>query len=92
MLRQNLWRELEELADEFEQGVVGEVVEGELALGEVSRIGFAEYGVAVAWEYLSGFEGRPEVLCYSFIAEVAGDCFLAFQDPLEGLLVCSTRD
>ncbi len=66
-------------------------MEGEFALGEISRVGFAEHGVAVARKDLAGFEGRPEVFCYRFVTEVASDCFLAFENPIERLLICSAR-
>lgn len=88
VLRQHFWGDLEELADEFEQRIVREVAEGELALGEVAGVCFAQDGVAVAGEDLAIFERRPEVVCYGFVAKVAGDGFLRFEEPVERLLVC----
>lgn len=53
MLPQHLRRDFKQLADEFEKWVVGEMAEGELALGEVAGVGFAEDGVAVPREDLA---------------------------------------
>ena len=40
--------DLVDLADELEHGVIGQVLEGELALGDVAGVSLAEDGVAVA--------------------------------------------
>ena len=48
LLLQDARSNLEELRAELEQGVVGQVLEGELALAHVARVGLAQHGVAEA--------------------------------------------
>ena len=76
MLGQHTRCDLVNLADELEHGVIGQVTESEFALGDVTGICLAQHGVAVARHDLAGFQGGPEVVCDSFVTEVATDGIL----------------
>jgi hypothetical protein len=67
--------DLVDLGDEVEHGVVGKVLEGELALADVTRVGLAEDGVAVTGNDTAGLEGVPEVLldvlvCFIWVSQL----------------------
>lgn len=78
---------LVDLADELEHGVVGQVLLGELALGDVAGVGLAENGVAVSGNDLATLEGRPEVVLDSLVAEVVANSLLHLLEPDEDFLV-----
>ena len=47
LLEENTWDDFVELGDQLEELVVGEVLEGELALASVTWVSLAEDGVAI---------------------------------------------
>jgi hypothetical protein len=59
VLGENTGGDLVDLADELEHWVVGKVLLGELALGDVAGVGLAEDGVAVTGDDLASLEGGP---------------------------------
>ena len=87
---EDLGSDVVDLADELEHLVVGEVLESELALSSVARIGLAEDGVAVTGNDLAGLEGAPDVLTDSLIGGVLADLGLHLLQPDEDLLVGKT--
>lgn len=87
VLGENAGGNLVDLADELEHGVVGQVLLGKLALGNVAGVSLAEDGVAVAGNDLAGLEGRPKVVLDSLVAEVVANSLLHLLEPDEHLLV-----
>lgn len=79
--------DLVDLGDELEHRVVGQVLLGELALGDVAGIGLAEDGVAVAGNDLAGLEGGPEVVLDGLIGQIVANGLLHLLEPDEDLLV-----
>ena len=55
----NTWCDLVNLADELEHWVIGQVLECELALRDVSRVSLAQDCVTVARNDLTSVESRP---------------------------------
>ena len=82
--------DLVDLGDEVEHGVLGEVLESELALADVAGVGLAEDGVAVTGNDTAGVEGVPEVLLDVLVREVRADAGLHLGEPVEDLLVGKT--
>lgn len=76
MLGQDTGSDLVDLADELEHWVVGKVLGSEFALSHVAGIGLAEDSMAVAWYDLARLQGRPEIVCDGFVAQIATDGFL----------------
>jgi hypothetical protein len=81
---------LVDLADELEHGIVGQVLLGELALGDVTGVSLAEDGVAVTGNDLASLEGGPEVVLDGLVAEVVANSLLHLLEPDEDLLVGET--
>jgi hypothetical protein len=79
--------DLVDLADELEHGVIGQVLLGELALGDVAGVGLAEDSVSVSGNDLAGLEGRPQVVLDGLVAEVVANSLLHLLEPDEDLLV-----
>ena len=75
------------LVDELEHLVVGQVLERELALRHVARVGLAEHRVAVAGHDLAALERRPDVLAHGVVRRVLADLGLHLAQPDEHLLV-----
>ena len=82
--------DLVDLGDEVEHGVLGKVLEGKLALADVTRVGLAEDGVAVTGNDTARVEGVPEVLLDVLVREVRADGLLHLGEPVEDLLVGKT--
>lgn len=79
--------DLVDLADELEHGVIGQVLLGKLALGDVAGVGLAENGVAVSGNDLAGFESRPQVVLDGLVAKIVANSLLHLLEPDEDLLV-----
>lgn len=90
VLGKNAGGDLVDLGDEVEHGVVGQVLEGELALGDVTRVSLAEDGVAVTGNDTAGLEGVPKVLGDVLVGKVRADGLLHLGEPVEDLLVGKT--
>ena len=77
---------------ELEDGILGDFGAGggECHEGLEAGVGFAQDGVAVAGDYLIGFQGGPEVLFDGVVCEGGADVGLHFQDPAEDFLCCET--
>lgn len=101
-LKEDVRDDLVDLANELEHGVIGEVLEGKLALSSVTRVlmyqytqtvethGLAEDGVAVTGDDLATLEGRPDVLGNLLVGRRLSDLGLHLLDPAEDLLVGET--
>ncbi|KAL7546214.1 hypothetical protein ACHAWF_009554, partial [Thalassiosira exigua] len=90
VLGQDPRHDLVDGVDDLEEGIVGHVLQPELALAGVSGVGLAEDGVAVARDDLLGVERLPRefgdgvgVHFFSLLVELG----LEGLDPLEDLLV-----
>lgn len=82
------WRHnLVDVADELEQRVVGQMLEGELALASVARIGLAEDSVSVAGNDLSRLEGLPDEVLDFVLVGVVSELAAQLLQPHEDLLV-----
>ena len=79
--------DLVDLADELEHRIVGQMLEGELALRDVARIGLAEYSMSVARNDLASVQSRPQIVLDSLIAEIVSDGLLHLLQPVEHFLV-----
>ena len=75
MLGEDTGGDLVDLGDEVEHGVLGKVLEGKLALADVTRVGLAEDGVAVTGNDTARVEGVPEVLLDVLVREVRAEVF-----------------
>jgi hypothetical protein len=87
VLGENAGRDLVDLADELEHGVIGQMLLGKLALGDVAGVGLAEDGVAVSGDDLASLKGGPEVVGDGLVAEVVADRLLHLLEPDKHLLV-----
>ena len=89
VLGENLGGNLVDGGNEVEEVVVGHVLEGELSLGGVSRIGLSENGVTVTGDDSSGLKGIPEVLLNVLLGDIRANLGLHLENPLKDLLVSS---
>lgn len=87
VLSQDARRDLVDLADELEHGVIGQLAKGKLALRHVAGIGPAQNGVTVTGHDLTGVKGRPQVVLDGLVAEVIANSLLHLGKPVENLLV-----
>jgi hypothetical protein len=87
VLGENAGRNLVDLADKLEHGVIGQMLLGELALGDVAGVSLAENSVAVTGNDLAGLESGPEVVGDGLVAEVVANGFLHLLEPDEHFLV-----
>ena len=74
----------------LEQAVVGQVLQCELTLAGVPRVGLPEHSMAVAWHHLSALEGVPDEFLELLIAGVVADLLAELLQPDEHLLVGET--
>lgn len=102
-LEEDVGDDLVDLADELEEGVLRQVLEGELSLRGVSRVlhssapttlrnkdgtyGLSEDGVAVTGDDLARLEGRPDVLGDLVVRRGLADLGAHLLEPSEDLLV-----
>lgn len=77
-LGENWWHDLVDGGHEMEQGIVGQVLEGELALAFVTWIGFAENSVTVAGNNLARFQCLPDEVLELIFGDVLADFLLQF--------------
>ena len=89
-LEEDIWHDLVDLANELEERVFREVLERELALGDVAWVGLTKHGVTVARHDLSTVECRPDVLLDSLIGSVLTDLGLHLAQPDKDFLVGKT--
>lgn len=87
MLGQNARSDLVDLADQVEHGVVRQLAEGKLALGDVTGVSLTKDGVTISGDDLARVEGGPQVVLDGLVAEVAADGLLHLSEPVEHLLV-----
>lgn len=86
-LKEDVGHERVELADQLEKLVVRQVLERELSLGLVSRVGLPQNGVSVTRDDLTTVERLPNVLGDLLVRGVNADLVLHLCDPVEDLLV-----
>lgn len=89
MLGQNARSDLVNLADQLEHGIIWKLAESKLTLAGVAWVGFAEDGVAVAWNNLPGVQGGPQITLNGLVAEIVADDFLHLHQPGQDFLVGS---
>ena len=88
VLEENAGSDGVDLGDELEEGIVGDVLQGELTLASVTGIGLAENGVTVTGNNLAALEGLPDVLLDGLVRDILATELLAhLGDPAENLLV-----
>lgn len=87
VLGENTRGDLVDLADELEHWVIGKVLLGELALGNVAGVGLAENGMSVTGNDLASLEGGPQVVLDGLVTEVVADSLLHLLEPDEDFLV-----
>lgn len=77
-----------QLLDESEEGVVGQVLEGEFLLGGVARIGLPQHSVAVTGDHLARVQDVPELLLQFLVVDVLPPKLLPqLQDEAQHLLI-----
>ena len=88
MLRQHPGGDFTITFDQLEDGIFGDfgAGRGKGHEGFEAGVWFAEDGVAVAGDYLAGFEGGPEVGFYVGVGEGGADVGLHSEDPAENFL------
>jgi hypothetical protein len=76
------------LGDELEQGIVGEVLEGELALACVARVSLAEHGVPESGNDATCVESFPDDFGQTLVAYfLVSQLMFEFSNPCEHFLV-----
>ena len=55
------------LVNQLEKGIFGQMLQCELPLGHVTRVGFTEDGMTVTRDNLAVFQSRPHVLANGLI-------------------------
>jgi len=104
-LEENVGDNLVDLANELEERVIRQVLEGEFTLGSVSRVlrvregylgwkiaySLSEDGVAVTGDDLAALEGGPNVLGDLLVGSTLTDLRSHLLDPSEDLLVGKTK-
>jgi hypothetical protein len=86
-LKEDTRNNLVDLADQLEQLVVREVLEGELALSGVPGVRLAEDGVSITGHDLTTLKGRPHILPDSLVGRVLANLRLHLLEPEENFLV-----
>uniref|UniRef100_A0A182Q2B9 Uncharacterized protein n=1 Tax=Anopheles farauti TaxID=69004 RepID=A0A182Q2B9_9DIPT len=82
------WRhDLVDVRDQPEQRIVRQMLEGELALAGVARIGLAQHGVPVARHDLARLERLPDELLHLVLARVVAELLAELLQPHQHLLV-----
>jgi len=77
-----------QLLDESEERVVGQMLEGELLLAGVTRVGLPQYSMAVSGDDLAGVEDVPELLLQLIVVDVlASELLPQLHDEAQHLLV-----
>ena len=66
LLQEDTGHDFVELGDEFEEFVVGKVLEGKFTLAGVSRIRLAQHGVAISRNNPAALERVPDELVQLF--------------------------
>ena len=89
-LEKDVRNKVVDLANKLEEGVVGEVLQGKLALSGVTGISLTEDGVTVTGNDLTTLEGRPDVLLDGLIGSVLTDLGLHLAQPDKDFLVGKT--
>jgi hypothetical protein len=89
-LEEDIRNEIVDLANEPEHLVVGEVLQSELALSGVTRIGLAEDSVTVSRNDLARLEGGPYVLLDGLVGSIFANLGLHLAEPDKDFLVSKT--
>mmetsp|Transcript_26202 Transcript_26202/g.84300 ORF Transcript_26202/g.84300 Transcript_26202/m.84300 type:complete len:345 (+) Transcript_26202:92-1126(+) len=90
VLGEHVGHDLVDGGHDVEQRVVGQVLEGELALSRVARVRLAQHGVAVARDDLARVQRRPRELADGVLVDSGAlglELGLQVQDPAQHLLV-----
>lgn len=90
VLGQDTGGNLVDLADQLEHGVIGQLAQGKLALGDVTGVGLAQDGVTVTGHDTATVQGRPQVVLDGLVAEVVANGLLHLGEPVQDLLVGQT--
>lgn len=87
MLSEDARGNIVDLANQLEHGVLGELLESELALGHVAGIGFPQDSMTVSGNDTAGFQGVPQVFLDGLVAKIITNFFLHFGKPVKNFLV-----
>jgi len=87
MLGEDARGNIVDLANQLEHGVLGELLESELALGHVAGIGFPQDSMTVSGNDTAGFQGVPQVFLDGLVAKIITNFFLHFGKPVKNFLV-----
>lgn len=90
VLGQDTGRDLVDLADQLEHGVIGQLAQGKLALRDVAGVGLAQDGVTVTRHDAATVQGGPQVVLDGLVAEVVANGLLHLGEPVQHLLVGQT--
>ena len=81
VVQENIWRELVDLRDKLEQGIVRQVLLGKLTLASETRVSFAQDGVAVTRQDASLVECIPDEVNDLLVSWVVAQDFDRFLNP-----------
>jgi hypothetical protein len=85
------WRsDLVENTDELEEGIVRKILQSELTLASVTRIGLSEDSMTESRDDLTTVKSVPETLLHNFNINATSELFLEVLSPLEHFLVGET--
>lgn len=91
-LKEDVRNKCVDLANEFEELVIGQVLQGKLALSGVTGICFPENSMAIPRNNLTTLKSRPNIFLDSIISCVLADLRLHFSEPDENFLVGKTME
>lgn len=87
---ENRWHDLEELAHQLEQLVVGEMLLGEFSLTHVPRVSLPQDCMTVPWDHLPTLEGLYHEVLEVVLGVIIPERFPEFHEPDQDLLVRET--
>ena len=74
-----------ELAHELEHGIVGQMLQSELALRSVAGVGLAQHGMAVSGHDLTALQGVPDKLLQLLLRHIVADLVAQIGQPQQDL-------
>lgn len=88
VLGQHARHNLEDLGDELEEGIGGQVLEGELTLAGVTGVGLTEHGMTESRDNTARIESFPDNLSKTLVGDgLVAELLLEVEGPCEHLLV-----
>jgi len=90
VLGQDTGNNVVQLANETEEGIVGQMLKSELTLSHVTGIGLTENGVTETGDNLTTLQSSPDVVLDGLLISVDTDLILHLESPTQDFLVGKT--